>query len=165
MDRALATPAGPGRSKAGGRSAKPMTRAKGCWRGSTNATAPRALALACASCHMPARTYMVVDKRHDHSFRIPRPDLSVTLGTPNACNDCHRDQPATWAAAAIETWHGPVRKGFQRYAEAFHAARTDHADAAALLAVVAADQNTPGVARATALSELGAHTSVSIIPL
>ena len=122
-------------------------------------------ALACASCHMPARTYMVVDIRHDHSFRIPRPDLSVKLGTPNACNDCHRDQPATWAAAAIETWHGPVRKGFQRYAEAFHAARTDHADAAALLAVVAADQNTPGIARATALSELGAHPSSSIIPL
>jgi predicted CXXCH cytochrome family protein len=122
-------------------------------------------ALACASCHMPARTYMVVDIRHDHSFRIPRPDLSVKLGTPNACNDCHRDQAATWAAAAIETWHGPVRKGFQRYAEAFHAARTDHADAAALLAVVAADQNTPGIARATALSELGAHPSSSIIPL
>ena len=122
-------------------------------------------ALACASCHMPARTYMVVDRRHDHSFRIPRPDLSVTLGTPNACNDCHRDKPATWAAAAIESWHGPVRRGFQSYAEAFHAARTDHADAAALLAVVAADQNTPGIARATALSELGAHPSASIIPL
>ena len=71
----------------------------------------------------------------------------------------------TWAAAAIESWHGPVRKGFQGYAEAFHAARTDQADAAALLAVVAADQNTPGIARATALSELGAHPSSSIIPL
>ena len=67
-------------------------------------------ALACASCHMPARTYMVVDIRHDHGFRIPRPDLSVKLGTPNACNDCHRDKPATWAAAAIETWHGPIEK-------------------------------------------------------
>src|SRR5262249_43171447 len=39
----------------------------------------------CISCHMPARTYMVIDPRHDHSFRIPRPDLSVRLGTPNAC--------------------------------------------------------------------------------
>src|SRR5262245_65794216 len=84
---------------------------------------------------MPERTYMVVDRRHDHGFRVPRPDLSVKLGTPNACNDCHRDKPATWAAAAIETWHGPARKGSQTYAEAFHAARTDRADAAALLAV------------------------------
>ena len=52
----------------------------------------------CASCHMPARTYMVVDTRHDHSFRIPRPDLSVKLGTPNACNDCHKEKSAEWAA-------------------------------------------------------------------
>ena len=71
---------------------------------------------------MPERTYMVVDKRHDHSFRIPRPDLSVTLGTPNACNDCHTDKPADWAAAAIARWHGPDRKGFQTYAAAFNAA-------------------------------------------
>ena len=34
----------------------------------------------CVSCHMPARTHMVVDPRRDHSFRVPRPDLSVTLG-------------------------------------------------------------------------------------
>lgn len=26
-----------------------------------------------AACHMPARTYMVIDRRHDHGFRIPRP--------------------------------------------------------------------------------------------
>ena len=116
---------------------------------------------ACASCHMPARTYMVVDRRHDHGFRIPRPDLSVKLGTPNACNDCHRDKPAAWAAAAIETWHGPSRKGFQTYAEAFHGAWTDQSDAAALLAVVASDRNAPAFARASALSELGPRLSPS----
>src|SRR5262245_27469907 len=57
--------------------------------------------LACSSCHMPVRTYMVVDQRHDHSFRIPRPDLSIRYGTPNACNDCHVDKSPAWAAAAI----------------------------------------------------------------
>ena len=122
-------------------------------------------ALACASCHMSARTYMVVDRRHDHSFRIPRPDLSVKLGTPNACNDCHRDKPAPWAAAAVETWHGPNRKGFQRYGEAFHAAWTEQADAAALLAVVASDSSAPTLARASALSELAPHLSPSNINL
>src|SRR5262249_27010252 len=71
--------------------------------------------LACASCHMPARTYMVVDRRHDHGFRVPRPDLSVKLGTPNACTDCHADKSAEWAAAAIERWYGPQRKGFQKF--------------------------------------------------
>jgi predicted CXXCH cytochrome family protein len=120
---------------------------------------------ACAACHMPARTYMVVDRRHEHSFRIPRPDISAKLGTPNACNDCHGDKPAAWAAAAIETWHGPRRKGFQTYAEAFHSAWSDQADAAALLAVVASDRNAPAFARAGALGELASRLSPSNIGL
>jgi predicted CXXCH cytochrome family protein len=125
--------------------------------------------LACAACHMPARTYMVVDRRHDHGFRIPRPDLSATLGTSNACNDCHRDKPAAWAAAAIDGWHGPGGKGFQTYAAAFHAAWTGQwtgqADAAALLAAVAADRDAPAFARAGALSELAPRLSPSAINL
>jgi tetratricopeptide (TPR) repeat protein len=43
----------------------------------------------CVSCHMPGRTYMDVDFRRDHSLRVPRPDLSVQWGTPNACSACH----------------------------------------------------------------------------
>ena len=113
----------------------------------------------CISCHMQTRTYMVVDPRHDHTFRVPRPDLSLTLGTPNACNDCHRDKPAEWAATAVEQWFGPNRKGFQTFGAAFHAARTDQADAAALLGVIAADRNVPAVARASALSELAPRVS------
>ena len=46
---------------------------------------------ACVDCHMPATTYMMLDSRRDHSFRVPRPDLSVSLGTPNACTGCHID--------------------------------------------------------------------------
>jgi len=113
----------------------------------------------CISCHMQTRTYMVVDPRHDHTFRIPRPDLSVKLGTPNACNDCHHDKTAEWAATAVDQWFGPDRKGLQSYGPAFHAARTDQADAAALLGVIAMDGNVPAVARATALSELAPHVS------
>jgi len=47
----------------------------------------------CVECHMPQTTYMDVDPRRDHSLRVPRPDLSVKLGTPNACTGCHlRDE-------------------------------------------------------------------------
>jgi predicted CXXCH cytochrome family protein len=120
---------------------------------------------ACTSCHMQARTYMVVDIRHDHSFRVPRPDLSVKLGTPNACNDCHRDKPAQWAAASVERWFGPNREGLQTYGAAFHAARTDQADAAALLGTVAGNPEVPAVARATALSELAPRVSPANIGL
>jgi predicted CXXCH cytochrome family protein len=121
--------------------------------------------LACVSCHMPVRTYMVIDPRHDHSFRIPRPDLSARFGTPNACNDCHADKSAEWAVTAIERWHGPDRKGLQRYAEAFHAAWEDQADAAALLSAVASNGNSPAFARASALTELASRISPSHINL
>lgn len=113
----------------------------------------------CISCHMPSSTYMVVDMRHDHSFRIPRPDLSLSLGTPNACNDCHKDKPAAWAASAIEKWFGPNRKGFQTYAPAFHAASMDHPDARKLLLDVARSNETPSLARATALTLLKPRAS------
>src|SRR4029078_2542651 len=113
----------------------------------------------CVSCHMPARSYMVVDRRHDHSFRVPRPDLSAKLGTSNACTDCHTDKSADWAAAAIEGWFGPERKGLQTYGEAFHAAWHDTPDAERLLAGVAADGKTPAFARASALSALAAYIS------
>ena len=118
-----------------------------------------ASAPSCISCHMPVRTYMVVDPRHDHSFRIPRPDLSVKLGTPNACNDCHSDKTPQWAAATVEHWFGPDRRGFQTYGSAFHAGRADQPDAAAFLAAVAADRNAPAVARAGALDELALRVS------
>jgi predicted CXXCH cytochrome family protein len=122
-------------------------------------------ALTCASCHMPVRTYMVVHPRHDHSLRIPRPDLSVKFGTPNACNDCHIDKPAEWSAAAIERRHGPNRKGFQTYAAAFHAAWTHQPEAAKLLAAVAADGATPAFARASALNELSSRANSATLGL
>ena len=91
----------------------------------TIVTTRRPTPVTCANCHMPVRTYMVVDDRHDHSFRVPRPDESVRSGAPNACNDCHKDKGAQWAASAIENWHGPQRKGFQTYAPAFAAAHVE----------------------------------------
>jgi Flp pilus assembly protein TadD len=111
----------------------------------------------CAACHMPVRAYMVVDRRHDHSLRVPRPDLSIALGTPNACNDCHQDQPPEWAAAAIETWHGPTRKGFQTFGPALDAARRGLPQARELLLAIAREKTQPGIVRATAYAELSPY--------
>ena len=38
---------------------------------------------------MPERIYMGIDRRRDHGFKIPRPDLSRKLSVPNACVGCH----------------------------------------------------------------------------
>jgi tetratricopeptide (TPR) repeat protein len=116
--------------------------------------APDSKGASCVACHMPATTYMVVDPRRDHSFRVPRPDRSATLGTPNACNGCHVDETAQWAAQRIQTAHGDARKGFQTFAEALDAGRRNHPAAAGMLATLAADPAAPGIARATALREL-----------
>lgn len=67
---------------------------------------PNSEGAACVNCHMPATTYMQVDPRRDHSFRIPRPDLSKKWGTPNACTACHTDQSADWAIEAMNRWYG-----------------------------------------------------------
>ena len=109
----------------------------------------------CVSCHLLKRTYMVIDERHDHSMRIPRPDLSVKLGTPNACSACHRETDAAWAAQWVERWYGAERKGFQTFAETLQAAREGSAAAAVRLRALAEDNSAPDIARATAIAELG----------
>jgi predicted CXXCH cytochrome family protein len=120
--------------------------------------------VACVSCHMPMRTYMVIDARHDHGFRVPRPVGSVKLGTPNACNACHADKSVQWAADAVEAWQA-ARDGFQTYGPAFHAAWADQPDAEKLLSAVAASADTPAFARAGALTELASRLSPANIKL
>jgi len=120
--------------------------------------APDSPGASCAECHMPTRNYMVVDPRHDHSMRIPRPDLSVTLGTPNACNNCHSEQSADWAASLVGKWYGDIEPGYQQYAEILSAARRGAASGEDLAALIR-NPATPTIARATALSQIGPYLS------
>lgn len=120
---------------------------------------------ACVSCHMPARTYMDVDTRHDHSFRIPRPDQTLALGVPNSCNDCHADKSPAWADAQIDAWYGPARRKERTYADAFHAAREGLPGAAQALRDVALDPENPGIARAAAIAGLQPFPVEPSLPL
>lgn len=108
----------------------------------------------CVACHMPARTYMQIDVRNDHSFRVPRPDLSISIGTPNACSDCHADRSVRWAAQAVERWFPNGRQQTPHYGEALAAGRTGQPGADAALVALASDPAQPAIARATALSLL-----------
>ncbi|MHC5024635.1 MAG: tetratricopeptide repeat protein, partial [Planctomycetota bacterium] len=108
----------------------------------------------CSDCHMPERTYMVVDPRRDHSMRIPRPDLSLLLGTPNACTQCHDDQSDQWAADAMEQWYGADRRSEPHFGRAIAAAQAGQPGADLALAELAASSEQPGIARATAISLL-----------
>jgi predicted CXXCH cytochrome family protein len=110
----------------------------------------------CVACHMPSQNYMVVHARRDHAIRIPRPDLSRTLGTPNACQHCHADKPAEWAQAAIERHHGQHARP-AHYGEVLAAARQDDPTAIADLADLIADIRQPAIVRATALEAWAAR--------
>jgi tetratricopeptide (TPR) repeat protein len=111
----------------------------------------------CVDCHMPATTYMVVDPRRDHSLRVPRSDQSVALGTPNACNGCHRDRDAPWAVALLAQWYGHAPQGFQRYAGTFADAERGAAEGGPGLAMLAGDPSQPPIARASALEALAQY--------
>ena len=120
---------------------------------------------ACVECHMPARDYMVVDPRRDHSMRVPRPDLSVMLGTPNACTACHTDQSDQWAAEAVAEWHGSGVESEPHFGVAIHAGRTAQAGAGAALRRLAGDSVMPAIARATALSLLEGYFTAEAVPV
>jgi predicted CXXCH cytochrome family protein len=108
----------------------------------------------CVGCHMPATTYMVIDRRRDHSLRVPRPDRSVTLGVPNPCNGCHADRSAAWAARTVETWYGHTPSGLQQFADALAAGTRGAPGAPRLLAALVADRGQPAIARASAIPRL-----------
>ncbi len=111
----------------------------------------------CPSCHMPTTTYMGIDPRHDHSLRIPRPDLSVSLGVPNACNACHKNKSSQWAAQAMRTlWGAGAMHGYQRFADAFAGAASGAPSARGKLLALVDDREQPAIVRASALERLAA---------
>ena len=109
----------------------------------------------CVACHMPAKNYMIVDPRRDHSFRIPRPDLSVKIGTPNACNTCHADQSTPWAADWVTEWFAEGRSGSPHFGEVLKAAESfGDPGTTERLVELAKDHEFAGVVRATAIARL-----------
>ncbi len=111
-------------------------------------------ASSCIACHMAERTYMGVDPRSDHNFRVPRPDLSRQSGAPNTCTDCHTNQTAGWAAEQIALWYPDTGQRGPDFSSAFNAARLNPGASAASLADIAENSDLAGIVRASALEML-----------
>ncbi|HHC80083.1 MAG TPA: tetratricopeptide repeat protein [Flavobacteriia bacterium] len=107
----------------------------------------------CVNCHMAGKTYMGIDFRRDHSFRIPRPDQSVSYGTPNACNQCHTDKSASWASKNIQKWYGKHRP--EHFSDNLLAGY--HGDKKAFYEVISNKKN-PEIIRATAVTQYANQT-------
>jgi len=112
----------------------------------------------CRDCHMPGRYYMGIDRRYDHSMRIPRPDLSVLLGTPNACTHCHDDKTNQWALQNVNKWYGERKKAHYASILAEAAAGKTGADSG-LLRIINSNLY-PEIIRAVAIQRLSAYPSL-----
>ena len=115
----------------------------------------------CEQCHMPGRIYMGIDYRPDHSFRIPRPDMSQASGIPNACNRCHFEKTNEWSLEYIQKWYGD-RKRFH-YGTLLAAGRRQQPEALTQLVGLAGDRLYPTIVRATALELLSSYDDKSIM--
>jgi tetratricopeptide (TPR) repeat protein len=115
----------------------------------------------CINCHMPGKFYMGTDFRRDHSFRIPRPDLSVKYGTPNACVGCHKDKTDEWAAAAIFKLKGAPKE--DHFSDLLIPGLKGGANAHASLLQLAKDTIYPEIARASAIIKLPNYRDQAIV--
>ena len=122
---------------------------------------PTSTGAQCINCHMPEKTYMVVDPRRDHSFRIPRPDLSTSIGAPNTCSACHDDQSDTWAAEQAVAWWGASDE-VPHYGEIFSAARAGDRTIEADLVTIVRNHSNPAIVRATALEHLRQYGTLGL---
>ncbi len=116
---------------------------------------------ACINCHMPGRYYMVNDFRRDHSFRIPRPDLSVKYGTPNACNMCHTSRNAEWAWEAFQNWYG--EPDYTHFSEVLAWGQTADTASVRALQQMVGDLQEPPIARATGITYLSRFQNENVL--
>ncbi len=116
----------------------------------------------CANCHMPERTYMKVDPRRDHSFVIPRPDLSDRYGTPNACTSCHEGKTNAWASQTLDTWYGKAWRERPTIAHAFGAAAQSDPAAIEALRKLVGDREQAGIVKGSAIAEMSRLGGVEV---
>ncbi|WP_439184206.1 multiheme c-type cytochrome [Carboxylicivirga taeanensis] len=114
----------------------------------------------CINCHMHGQYYMGVDYRRDHSFRVPRPDLSIKYDVPNACNQCHADKSNQWSENYITQWHGESRS--HHFAETFDAARNGKAEALGQLKNIIDDELYPHNIRSLSIQYMGNYFQDSL---
>jgi tetratricopeptide (TPR) repeat protein len=114
----------------------------------------------CKTCHMPGNYYMGIDFRRDHSFRIPRPDISIKYNVPNACNDCHSDKSNQWSEDWIKKYYGERKKITYASVIADGYLQKENADTS-LIRLIKNDLY-PEMVRVTAISYLSAYDNPAV---
>ncbi|WP_271409708.1 tetratricopeptide repeat protein [Pseudomonas sp. Q1-7] len=113
----------------------------------------------CVDCHMPGKTFMGNDVRHDHGFSLPNPARALKLGTPDACLGCHREQPGDQVAEQFRLWYGEDKATAPRYDESLWLIRQGRPGASRALFQQLESRELPAIRRATLLAELPTYPS------
>lgn len=113
----------------------------------------------CIDCHMPGKTLLGVDYRHDHGFSLPNPGRALKLGTPDACLGCHQDVAGQAVAEQFERWYGKARDPAPRYDESLALVRNGRPGASRALFQQLERGDLPAIRRATLLAELPGYPS------
>ena len=113
----------------------------------------------CSACHMPGKFYMVNDFRHDHSFSVPNPAQSAALGSPDACQGCHRETQSARLIEQFNNWYPDAKPHDGGYALALHAARAGSSGAAPGVLTQLSRTDLPALRRAALLTELASYPS------
>jgi tetratricopeptide (TPR) repeat protein len=121
----------------------------------------------CVTCHMPTTVYMGIDARRDHNIRVPRPDLTVQIGTPNVCNRCHTEpaEDAKWASEMVVKWYGDKRPDDPHFGLALHAAQQGQPQSDDLIRSLLRRRETPEIVRATAVELLAASPTAESLQM
>jgi len=109
----------------------------------------------CVECHMPRTVYSIKAEIRDHSMTVPAPENTQRHGIPNACNLCHKDRDAAWAAARMDEWWGTAsRQKWIRRADAFAAARAGDTASIPQLIAILGERGEGPLSRANAAGHL-----------
>ncbi|WP_322002149.1 tetratricopeptide repeat protein [Marinobacter alexandrii] len=101
----------------------------------------------CVNCHMPESTFMKIDDRREHSFMVPRPDVSRDSGSPDVCFACHTDRDRQWSVNTVDDWFPELNEK----ATWHHIQQQDMAD----LVGYVTDAGKPALRRATLMEQRG----------
>ena len=129
---------------------------------------------ACVECHMPKTVVSIKATIRDHTIGVPAPENTVRFNIPNACNECHKDKPASWAVDILNAWwpfdsaqgrpfdsaQGRPQSRRSRLvaqAETFTGARAGRVDAIDGLLAIADDEQRAPLVRANAVGYLGRY--------
>ncbi|HSL24090.1 MAG TPA: multiheme c-type cytochrome [Vicinamibacterales bacterium] len=64
----------------------------------------------CVECHMSDVNWRLLNRRRDHTFAPPVPELTARYGVPNACTTCHDARTPEWAARTMDEWYGSANR-------------------------------------------------------